>query len=157
MSFRPLPLLAAFALSACAASPIQNTTITKAANPNADAQLAQLFADYWEANLRHNPVTATFIGDPRYNDRLPNTLTAAWRAQDLAFEREWLARVNAVSTQGLSEQSLLSLDIFKREREQPHRVHTQRSDGFNLCEQGQGIPPRSPAMAARNKADDGGQ
>lgn len=118
MSFRPLPLLAAFALSACAASPIQNTTITKAANPNADAQLAQLFADYWEANLRHNPVTATFIGDPRYNDRLPNTLTAAWRAQDLAFEREWLARVNAVSTQGLSEQSLLSLDIFKREREQ---------------------------------------
>ena len=118
MSFRPLPLLAAFALSACAATPIQNTTITKAANTNADAQLAQLFADYWEANLAHNPVTATFIGDPRYNDRLPNTLTAAWRAQDLAFEREWLARVNAVSTQGLSEQSLLSLDIFKREREQ---------------------------------------
>ena len=118
MSFRPLPLLAAFALSACAATPIQNTTITKAANTNADAQLAQLFADYWEANLAHNPVTATFIGDPRYNDRLPNTLTAAWRAQDLAFEREWLARVNAMSTQGLSEQSLLSLDIFKREREQ---------------------------------------
>ena len=116
MSFRPLPLLAAFALSACAAAPLQNPTT--AHGGDADAQLAQLFADYWEANLAHNPLTATFIGDPRYNDRLPNTLTAAWRAQDLAFEREWLARINAVDKQGLSEQSLLSLEIFRREREQ---------------------------------------
>lgn len=116
MSFRPLPLLAAFALSACAAAPIQNAGTARGGD--ADAQLSQLFADYWEANLAHNPLTATFIGDPRYNDRLPNTLTAAWRAQDLAFEREWLARINAVNKQGLSEQSLLSLEIFKREREQ---------------------------------------
>ena len=116
MSFRPLPLLAAFTLSACAAAPLQNPTTAQ--KGDADAQLAQLFADYWEANLRHNPVTATFIGDPRYNDRLPNTLTAAWRAQDLAFEREWLTRIKAVSTAGLSEQSLLSLEIFQREREQ---------------------------------------
>lgn len=116
MSIRPLPLLAAFALSACAAAPIH--THLPATDVDADAQLAQLFADYWEANLEHNPVTATFIGDPRYNDRLPNTLTAAWRAQDLAFEREWLAHINAVDTRGLSEQSRLSLEIFKREREQ---------------------------------------
>lgn len=116
MSFRPLPLLAAFALSACAAAPIQNAGTARGGD--ADAQLSQLFADYWEANLAHNPLTATFIGDPRYNDRLPNTLTAAWRAQDLAFEREWLARINAVDKQGLSEQSLLSLEIFRREREQ---------------------------------------
>lgn len=115
---KSLPLLAAFGLSACAGWAPQNTAEQIAAASNADTRAEQLFAAYWEANLEHNPVTATFIGDPRYNDRLPNTLTAAWRAKDLAFERTWLARIDAISPDALSEQNRISHQIFKREREQ---------------------------------------
>jgi hypothetical protein len=31
-----------------------------------------LFERYFEDQLRLDPLTATFIGDPRYNDLLPN-------------------------------------------------------------------------------------
>src|SRR5216684_3787469 len=34
--------------------------------------LAQLADDYWEGTLRRNPTLATFFGDYRYNDRLPD-------------------------------------------------------------------------------------
>src|SRR4051794_29951492 len=34
--------------------------------------LAELASDYWEGVLRRNPTTATFFGDYRYNDRLPD-------------------------------------------------------------------------------------
>ncbi len=35
----------------------------------------------WELTLQRQPVLATSLGDPRYNDRLVNTTTAAYRAQ----------------------------------------------------------------------------
>ena len=38
----------------------------------ADQTLRQLADDYWEAALRRNPILATFFGDYRYNDRLPD-------------------------------------------------------------------------------------
>src|SRR4030088_2200043 len=34
--------------------------------------LAQLADDYWEGVLQRNPTLATFYGDYRYNDRLPD-------------------------------------------------------------------------------------
>jgi hypothetical protein len=34
--------------------------------------LSGLAHDYWEGGLRRNPVLATFYGDDRYNDRLPD-------------------------------------------------------------------------------------
>jgi uncharacterized protein (DUF885 family) len=39
---------------------------------DAAESLAQLAHDYWEGTLRRNPILATFFGDYRYNDRLPN-------------------------------------------------------------------------------------
>src|ERR1700716_4436051 len=38
----------------------------------AASALAQLADDYWEGVLRRNPTLATFYGDYRYNDRLPD-------------------------------------------------------------------------------------
>ena len=34
----------------------------------------------WEEILVRQPILATSIGDPRYNDRIVNSTTAAWRA-----------------------------------------------------------------------------
>ncbi len=60
---------------------------TSAAPPT----LQELAADYWEAWLAVHPVSATAIGERRFNDRLPDTSPAAkeaWRAQLDGFEAQ---------------------------------------------------------------------
>ena len=76
------------------------------------AQLDQLYTDFWEATLKLNPVQATFVGDSRYNDQLPNFLSEDYRAQNHAFNTEWLAKAKAIGPDGLGGQALLSYDIF---------------------------------------------
>ena len=44
--------------------------------------LGKLYAEFWEENLKLNPVTATFAGDPRYNGELPNFLSQEYEEQD---------------------------------------------------------------------------
>ncbi|AKC87712.1 DUF885 domain-containing protein [Pseudoxanthomonas suwonensis] len=77
-------------------------------------QLQHLYADYWEASLKLNPLQATFQGDPRWNDQLPNYLSPEFRRQAHDFTTEWLAKVEAVGEDGLEGQDLLSYRIFVR-------------------------------------------
>ena len=79
------------------------------------AQLERLYADYWNASMQFNPLQATFQGDPRYNDQLPNFLSAAWRTQSHAFTTEWLGKVEKIGSQGLQGQDLLSYEMFVRD------------------------------------------
>ncbi|MCW0450544.1 DUF885 family protein [Xanthomonas sacchari] len=75
-------------------------------------QLNRLYDDYWEASLKLNPLQATFQGDSRYNDQLPNFLSAAFRQQSHDFTVEWLGKAEAIGKDGLSGQDLLSYEIF---------------------------------------------
>lgn len=77
-------------------------------------QLRQVYEDYWNASLKLNPLQATFQGDARWNDQLPNYLAPAFRAQTREFTAEWLARVEAIGEDGLQGQDLLSYRIFVR-------------------------------------------
>jgi uncharacterized protein (DUF885 family) len=54
--------------------------------------LQQLAHDYWEGVLRRNPIIATFYGDYRYNDRLPD-VGPDGRAEEEAALRSVLARL----------------------------------------------------------------
>ena len=86
MNLRPLAIAITLAvgLSACNNSnaPTAAVAPVEQADPAETAkQLEKLYADYWEANLKLNPINATFIGDTRYNDQLPNFLTADFRKQ----------------------------------------------------------------------------
>jgi len=99
------PAAAALAADAPAAA---ETAMTKA------QKLDKLYADYWEENLQLNPINATFIGDPRYNDQLPNFLSAEVRAKQEAFDKKWLAAIEAIGPDGLDGQARLSYDIFVR-------------------------------------------
>jgi len=81
------------------------------------AQLTRLYADYWEQNLRLNPLQATQVGDKRYNDRLPNTLAPQHRKALKAFHAKWLARATRIGPEGLSESDRLSYDLFTYGRE----------------------------------------
>jgi len=77
-------------------------------------QLQRLYAEYWDASLQLNPLQATFQGDARYNDQLPNYLSAEFRQRSHDFNAGWLARVEAVGEEGLEGQDLLSYRIFVR-------------------------------------------
>lgn len=74
--------------------------------------LSQLYADYREASLQLNPLQATLQGDTRFDDQLPNYLSADFRARSHAFTEEWLDKAEAIGTDGLQGQDLLSYEIF---------------------------------------------
>ncbi|MCC5093554.1 DUF885 family protein [Xanthomonas campestris] len=78
-------------------------------------QLTLLYDQYWDASLKLNPLQATFQGESRYNDQLPNFLSPAFRQQSHDFTTLWLARVEAIGPDGLSGQDLLSYQIFVRD------------------------------------------
>ena len=79
------------------------------------AQLTRLYADYWEEVLKLNPVQATFQGDNRYNDLLPDFGSAEYRKQQHDFTVRWLKTIEGVGSDGLSGQDLLSYEIFVRD------------------------------------------
>jgi uncharacterized protein (DUF885 family) len=70
------------------------------------AELDALLAQWHEDELRENPIFATAIGDLRYNDQLPNPLTAEFRE-----------RIRAIDRGQLSGQHRLSYDVFVNDRE----------------------------------------
>jgi uncharacterized protein (DUF885 family) len=125
MTVRPprclaLALAIGIALAGCATTPGATAPAGQpavAGSPEAAAKaqrLDRLYEQYWEELLERNPLQATFQGDPRYNDRLPNFLTAEHRERSEDFTRKWLARIEAVGPQGLTGQDLLSYQIFVR-------------------------------------------
>jgi uncharacterized protein (DUF885 family) len=105
-------------LAACAHMPPPSSTSPAAAatgTTDPAAELVQFFETYWQASLKLNPLGATFVGDNRYNHLLPNSFGAEFRAQEENFQRDWLARANAIDTAPLNAQDRLSLTIFKRD------------------------------------------
>jgi uncharacterized protein (DUF885 family) len=116
---RPLPALLTLAIALALpaatfvgqANAAESTAVASPASDKA-AQLNQLYTQYWEESLKLNPLRATFQGDPRYNDQLPNFLSAEYREKSHRFTEEWLKKVEAVGVDGLSGQDLLSYQIF---------------------------------------------
>jgi uncharacterized protein (DUF885 family) len=116
-----LPLAIALVLGAATALPsVAFAQAPAAASTTQDAKATRLnamYEQYWEELLKLNPLQATFQGDNRYNDQLPNTLSAQYRQQMHEFNTRWLDAVKGVGTDGLSGQDLLSYEIFVRDRE----------------------------------------
>lgn len=106
--------------AADAAAPADKPAVADAAQPTVDraAQLKQVYADYWEAFLKLHPLAATFQGDDRYNDRLPNMLSAEYRKKQHDFTTHWLEKVQAIGSDGLTGHALISYQIFVRDARQ---------------------------------------
>ncbi|WP_201983200.1 DUF885 domain-containing protein [Hymenobacter rubidus] len=89
------------------------------------ALLANLFNNYWEDRARLFPLMATAQGDNRYNDRLPNDQTRAFRQQQARLYRRYLNDLLNVDRPRLSAEDKLSYDIFQYEMR-------SRLDGLRL-------------------------
>jgi uncharacterized protein (DUF885 family) len=77
------------------------------------ARLHRVFDQAWETRLRESPLMATRMGDPRWNDRLPETGLAA-EARRLEQARGFLAAVRAVPRDSLPREEQINRDIFER-------------------------------------------
>ena len=80
-------------------------------------KLAELVDAYFEEQLKLNPLLATSIGDPRYNDRFEVTISPEWRARDEKVEREFLEQIRSIDPTLLTGQDALTYEIFKSARE----------------------------------------
>ena len=117
------PLLLSLAIAATLAGTLalpapafaQDAAVASAPSTDKAARLDALYEQYWEELLELNPLQATFQGDNRYNDRLPDFYSAEFRAKSHAFARRWLDTVEAIGSDGLDGQALLSYEIFVRD------------------------------------------
>jgi uncharacterized protein (DUF885 family) len=81
------------------------------------AAAVQLFGNYYEERLKLFPMEATYAGDHRYDDQLPNDITDSFRASEAAFFRKYLTTVNELDGGQLSTEDQLSCDILRWECE----------------------------------------
>ena len=116
-----LAIAAALAVSVSAQSDAKpaaksvSSVVTMPQSSAKSAQLDTLYADFWEESLKLNPLQATFVGDPRYNDQLPNFLAPEYRKQNHDFNLRWQQKAEAIGADGLDGQALLSYKIFLRD------------------------------------------
>jgi uncharacterized protein (DUF885 family) len=93
------------------------------ASAEAGADLRALFDAEWERGLRENPINASYFGDPRYNDKLPDASLTAIRASQAA-DRAALERLKAIDRSKLSAGDQLNYDTFQWQLE--HQIERQR-------------------------------
>jgi uncharacterized protein (DUF885 family) len=93
---------------------------TPAASPAPAAQieanrkaLNAVFQEYWEDNLKHSPEFASTLGDKRYNDQISDYSLKAVN-DGLAREENFLMRLAAIDTSGLTVQETTSRELLMR-------------------------------------------
>ena len=80
-------------------------------------RLHAVFEEYFEEYLQLEPLLATSIGDPRYNDRFVVDISPQGKAAAEKLHRDYLARIQAIDAARCPRQDRLSYEIFKSARE----------------------------------------
>ncbi len=107
---------AVFLVAGCGDS--QEDSTADGAQPEPGVALHELFDEHFERNLEMNPLSATFIGDYRYNDRMANSNSPEYIAELTAMDEEFLLRLLEIDRGQLGYQDQLSYDLFKISRQQ---------------------------------------
>ena len=76
--------------------------------PGLDSLLASFYQDY----LKFAPLNATIIGDNRYDDKLPNTITAAYRDELRDLYTRYRDELTSFDRNSLTESDKLNYDIL---------------------------------------------
>ncbi len=75
--------------------------------------LNDIYHDYWEDVLQHNPEFASTLGDTRFNDKVSDYSVKAVNEQ-LERGLNFIMRISAIDPSGLTDQELLSRDLLLR-------------------------------------------
>ena len=103
-------LAAALQAPAHAANPPGSSS--KSASRVQVKQLHQLFSDYYLANIRFNPLGATFSGDNRFDDQLGLGIAPKQRAMQYVKYRAFAKRLRAINSGQLSRADRTSYEIL---------------------------------------------
>lgn len=87
------------------------------AAPTESERFHQWLDAQWELTLKRQPVLATSLGDPRYNDRLVNTTTPAYRAQAKRELQQTLKALAGFDKARLEPKDRVSYAILKLDLE----------------------------------------
>ena len=107
--------------------------------PTPLSPLHQLFHDQWDAWMLFDPFFATYVGDQRYNDRLPVSTQESyqsWHGQLIEFHK----RLQSIPAQSLSAADQLNSKLFNHLLEdeiaeldfKPYLLPISRCGGFHL-------------------------
>jgi len=118
MNLRASAVLAAILLLGACGGKEEQAVDTVTESADAATTLHALFDEYALRNLDLNPLNATFIGIPGYNDRMANSLGSEHMAASTAFNEEFLQRLLEIDREQLSYDDQVSYDIFRIEREE---------------------------------------
>lgn len=77
--------------------------------------LQPLLKAYYEDHLKLYPLEATQIGDNRYNDQLPNDISAAFRNAERNMLQLYLDSLNSYDRESLNEHDKMSYDVLRWE------------------------------------------
>lgn len=91
--------------------------VTSCTQQTSHEKLHELMQNYHEQSLQMNPMNATFQGDTRYNDYLPNYLDDEVMASQKAFYTNTLNALNSIDPNDLNEQDQLSKKVLQWECE----------------------------------------
>ena len=94
------------------AAPAADTAATAADTAKADAAFADLSKRAREGWLQLSPVSATQIGEHKYDGELDD-LSAAGRQKGLAFSKKILAELDATDTAALSRENQVDAAILR--------------------------------------------
>ena len=87
-------------------------TTQKTQNTTQLASLDQLLEEYQEARYKLFPWEATFAGDTRYNDQLPNFYSQEFLDTQDAFFLDYKEKLSTIDDQDLDEDQLLSKKVL---------------------------------------------
>ncbi len=88
---------------------------TKETAEDTSAAINRMFNNYWEDRMKLSPLEATNTGDNRYNDTLPNDVSAHFIAAATSFYSRYSDSIKIFNRETLNENDKISYDIFKRE------------------------------------------
>ena len=77
--------------------------------------IASIFDDYYEDGLKLNPIGATFEGDNRYNDTLPNFLSDSYKKEVKQYYTNYKSKLNDYDITDLTENEKMTLAILNWE------------------------------------------
>ncbi|MBK9541831.1 MAG: DUF885 domain-containing protein [Bacteroidetes bacterium] len=111
IAFRTLSLLLVV-LTSCNQSQKSNTE-----QMDQSAAIKTLFQNYQEARMKISPLEATFQGDNRYNNVLPNDISQAYRESLRIFFKSYLDSLAKFNPDNLNESDRYSFEILQYEME----------------------------------------
>jgi uncharacterized protein (DUF885 family) len=96
-----------------------------AAKKPANAPLLKIFDQVWQEDLVDDPISATQLGDPRYNDKLPDMSALAIEERN---KRNYLrlASLRKIKKEKLEKVDQLNYDLFEREIKNRIDEHTYK-------------------------------